>query len=191
LDGRASRSRSDILLRNGYSATGFLGKVRDSDHTPSNDRRHLLTSGFAAIHWSRLQRRRTAFEPNSERKLDAVYRKLPRREDIPIASLDSKLKAKPIDATVEQPESITTLPKKTVWELLYSARDVGAAGKEIEVVRKSIAWRFTWGSSYLSGFKYDFDVSFLPKEIAAARVTAWQISQATTCTSPTTQANLS
>jgi predicted dithiol-disulfide oxidoreductase (DUF899 family) len=73
---------------------------------------------------------------------------------------------------------------------LYSAKDVGAEGKEIEVVRKSIAWRFTWGSSYLSDFMYDFDVSFLPTEIAAARVTAWQSSQATTCTSPTTQANI-
>jgi len=62
--------------------------------------------------------------------------------------------------------------------------------EEIEVVRKSIAWRFTWVSSYHSDFNYDFYVSFLPEEIAAARVTAWKISRATACTSPTTRANL-
>jgi len=62
--------------------------------------------------------------------------------------------------------------------------------EEIEVVRKSIAWRFTWVSSYDSDFNYDFYVSFLPEEIAAARVTAWKISRATACTSPTTRANL-
>ena len=47
----------------------------------------------------------------------------------------------------------------------------------------SIAWRFTWGSSCHSDFKYDFHVSFLPKEIAAARVTACKMSRAIACTS--------
>jgi molybdopterin synthase sulfur carrier subunit len=60
---------------------------------------------------------------------------------------------------------------------------------EIEVVRMSIAWRFTWVSSYHSDFDYAFNISFLPEEILAARVTAWKISSATACTSPTTWAN--
>jgi predicted dithiol-disulfide oxidoreductase (DUF899 family) len=61
---------------------------------------------------------------------------------------------------------------------------------EIQVGRKSIAGRFTWLSSYHSDFKYDFYVLLLPEEIAAARVTAWNVSRATTCTSPATRANL-
>jgi molybdopterin synthase sulfur carrier subunit len=65
-----------------------------------------------------------------------------------------------------------------------------ASLEEIEAVRKNIAWRFTWVSSYHSDFDYDFNISFLPEQIAAARVTAWKISSATACTSPTTWANV-
>lgn len=40
---------------------------------------------------------------------------------------------------------------------------------EIEAVRKQMAWRFRWVSSYGSDFNYDFNVSFTPEQIAAGR----------------------
>ena len=49
---------------------------------------------------------------------------------------------------------------------------------EIELVRKRIACRFTWVSSYHSDFIYDFCISSLPEKIAAGSVTAWKISRA-------------
>jgi predicted dithiol-disulfide oxidoreductase (DUF899 family) len=41
--------------------------------------------------------------------------------------------------------------------------------EEIEVVRKTMGWRFRWVSSYHSDFNYDFNVSFRPGEVAAGQ----------------------
>jgi predicted dithiol-disulfide oxidoreductase (DUF899 family) len=40
---------------------------------------------------------------------------------------------------------------------------------EIEAVRKRMAWRFPFVSSYRSDFNHDFHVSFTPEEVAAKR----------------------
>jgi predicted dithiol-disulfide oxidoreductase (DUF899 family) len=39
--------------------------------------------------------------------------------------------------------------------------------EEIEAVRNRMGWRFTWVSSFHSGFNYDFNVSFTPEQVAA------------------------
>ena len=49
-----------------------------------------------------------------------------------------------------------------------SAAAAQALVEEIEVVRKSIAQRFTWVSSYHSFFNYDLYASFLPEKVARA-----------------------
>ena len=41
--------------------------------------------------------------------------------------------------------------------------------EEIEVVRKRMGWKFPWVSSYRSDFNYDFDVSFMPDQVASGR----------------------
>jgi len=41
--------------------------------------------------------------------------------------------------------------------------------EEIEVVRKRMGWKFPWVSSYRSDFNYDFDVSFMSRQIAVGR----------------------
>jgi predicted dithiol-disulfide oxidoreductase (DUF899 family) len=40
---------------------------------------------------------------------------------------------------------------------------------EIEAVRKRMAWKFRWVSSYDSDFNYDFNVSFRREDVASAR----------------------
>jgi predicted dithiol-disulfide oxidoreductase (DUF899 family) len=41
--------------------------------------------------------------------------------------------------------------------------------EEIEAVRKRMAWKFRWVSSYKSDFNYDFHVSFRPEEVQAGK----------------------
>lgn len=41
--------------------------------------------------------------------------------------------------------------------------------EEIEVVRRSMGWKFCWVSSYKSEFNYDFHVSFRPEEVASGK----------------------
>jgi len=41
--------------------------------------------------------------------------------------------------------------------------------EEVEALRKRMAWRFTFVSSFDSDFNYDFNVSFRPEELAAKR----------------------
>jgi predicted dithiol-disulfide oxidoreductase (DUF899 family) len=41
--------------------------------------------------------------------------------------------------------------------------------EEIEAVRKRMGWGFPWVSSYHSDFNYDFNVSFMPEQIASGQ----------------------